>query len=228
MGRRKLKEYPELSGVIEDVLKDNAGDMHDEIELGYFLDVEYQKGENAPGFIPFTDGGWNATAFIPLSFITFTGLYPSSTRADEAIERMEEFNREVARERFMEENPDIVDIVGEDNIGYHRLMDLGYEKYAKELDMYVDEYFTEDSIMYQLGIWFYDIENRENEYYGEYHSVWVYGLINWESPYHRAGRDNEWVAPSSDLLPIYDEYWDDLSRFESVLSRKVREILDEF
>ncbi len=131
-----------------------------EFKLAYDA-IEYKSRD---GFIPnsYNHGGFELTVFSTVPYIVGSGSYPSAVTAQNKINEMYEYNRELA------------------------LKDLGYEGKAELTDEErdklcekTDEYGSDDTIMYQVSVMYHGKENG-------IHSATVQLVINWECPYHRS------------------------------------------
>jgi hypothetical protein len=89
-----------------------------------------------------------------------------------------------AKERFIEEYPEIVEELGENNIDYNSLNEAGYGNEAEQLSEWEMD-FEDDTILCKIGAFYYDTDNYRGM--DGKHTVRLFGLVNLESPYHRPG-----------------------------------------
>ena len=225
--RKKVSTQYEVMEAIKKALEYNYDELSSDFELYPYKSNEALSevpSDFAPGFIPYTDGGFQVTGYLGVSQVWSSGNVPRPKEAQKNIDRIIDYNLEYAKESFMDEYPDIVEELGEDMINYHDLYDKGYGNEAEELSEYEMDFLSEDEIQFQLGIFYYTSDNHRGEYEGEYDSVYIYGIINWESPYFRGGKGNEWVAKNSGSIPIDP----DSKTFKKDLANKLRKIVSEF
>jgi hypothetical protein len=84
-----------------------------------------------------------------------------------------------------EDYPEIVKELGEENIDYNSLYEAGYESEAEELSEEMDNFDGEETIMCEVGAYYYSPSN-DRGIQGQ-HTLSLFGLVNLESPYHRSG-----------------------------------------
>jgi hypothetical protein len=104
---------------------------------------------------------------------------------DAELNRQVQYNYDNAKENFIEKYPQIVEELGEDKINYSDLQDAGYDSEAEELSEMEMDYSGEDTIMMRVFAYYYSPENRRGE--NGKHTISLFGDVNLESPYHRAG-----------------------------------------
>jgi len=226
--RKKVSTRFEIEEIIKKVLLHYYEDMYEGDLYPYDVDdaLKEVEHESRPGFIPYTDGGFTVTGFTDISDITGSGYYPKPKEAVKIIDQFANNAYEWAKEKFMKDNPDLVEELGEDKINYHDLYKADYGEKAEELSEIEMEYMSGDdsSIMFELGVFYYEKGNTQGNFADEADSVYVYGVINWEAPYHRSGKGNEWIAKNNGAIKI-----DPNSKtFKKELTDKIRKIVGEF
>jgi len=187
--------YMAKGGVLQyesilDVLKQKIDDSIEELPSDYEMAAETFKGEEVeresrPGFIPYTDGGYEARWFDNVSNLNGSGISLPTAGLDAEMQRQVDYNYEVAKDRFKDEYPDIVEELGEDNIEYNALYDAGYESEAEQLSEWEMDYDGDDTIMMEIGAFYYSPENSRGK--DNKHTISVFANVNLESPYHRSG-----------------------------------------
>lgn len=224
--RKKVGTQYEVMEAIKKTLMYYYDDMYQGDLYPYSANEALEEVESnpRPGFIPYTDGGFQITGFVNLGDFPSTGYSVKPKEAKKRIDKMVDYSYEWAMEEFMKDNQELVDELGKDKINYHDLYDAGYDDKAEELAENEYEMMADDQILFQIGVFYYNKENTKGDFEGEYDSVYVYGIINWESPYHRSGKNNEWVAKNSGSIKIDP----DSKKFKKQLADKVKKIVGEF
>jgi len=194
-GSYKMDGYMADGGVLQyesilDVLKQKIDDSMEDLPSDYEMAAETFKGEEVeresrPGFIPYTDGGYEARWFDNVGHLNGSGISLPTAGLDAEMQRQVDYNYEVAKDRFKDEYPDIVEELGEDNIEYNALYDAGYESEAEQLSEYEMDYDGDDTIMMEIGAFYYSPENSRGK--DNKHTISVFANVNLESPYHRSG-----------------------------------------
>ncbi len=227
--RSKVSTQYEVEEIIKKVLLHYYEDMSESDGLYPYDASEALKEvpyKSSSGFIPFTDGGFKITGFINLGYMESSGYMPSPKKVEAKVEEFIDYEREMAKERFIDDNSEIVAELGEDKINYLDLHEAGYEDEADELSEMEYENMSDEtsSFMFELGVFYYEKGNTHGNFADEADSVYVYGRINWEAPYYRGGDNNEWVAKNSSDIKI-----DPNSKtFKKQLTDKIRKIVAEF
>jgi chemotaxis protein histidine kinase CheA len=170
-----------------DLLKEKLEDAVDDLPSKYTTD--YYKGnevenQSRDGFIAFTDGGYEVTWFEYLSYFSGSGYSLPTSQLDEEKDRQIEYNYTIAKERFIEEYPEIVEELGE-NIDYNSLYDAGYEDEAEQFSEWQTDFEDADTMMLGIGAYYYE-PNNDRGIDGK-HTLRLFGLVNLEAPYHRSG-----------------------------------------
>jgi hypothetical protein len=205
-----------------EVLKEKLEESTEELPRGFdnydnFTAEEVEK-ESRDGFIAYTDGGYEVTWFESMSYFNSTGYSLPTKPLDTEMQRQLDYNYQLAKERFIEDYPEIVEELGEDNIDYNSLYEAGYEDEAEQLSEWEMDFDGEDSIMCQIGAYYYNTENYRG--IDEKHTIRLFGLVNLESPYHRRGN----LDDSYDI----DITFDSISELKEKVDAGLKEIIDWF
>jgi hypothetical protein len=177
--------YDEVLDLLKEKLEDSVDDLPMHFEMSSEFKGEEVEHESRDGFIPYTDGGYEIRWFEYLSMFYGAG-YGLPTRAlDNEKDRQIEYNFTYAKERFMDEFPEIVEELGEENIDYNSLYDAGYGDEAEQLSEWEMDFDGEGTIMCEIGAYYY-APNNDRGIDGK-HTLRLFGLVNLESPYHRSG-----------------------------------------
>lgn len=204
---------------IFDVLKDKIDETVTSEISSPFENVNNYEGEEVEsnsrdGFIAFTDGGYEARWFEYLSSFYSSGSSLPTKALDDEKERQINYNLTSAKESFIEEYPEIVEELGEENIDYNSLYEAGYENEAEQLSE--SETADMDTIMCEIGAYYYTPENSRG--IDDKHTVRLFGLINLESPYHRSGN-------LEDRFDV-DITFNSISELEKKVDKGLKEIID--
>lgn len=172
------------------VLKEKIDESIEELPSDYYMAAESFKGEEVEhksrdGFIAYTDGGYEARWFDNINHFNGSGISLPTAGLDAEMQRQIDYNYEAARDRFKDEYPDIVEELGEDNIDYNSLQESGYDDEAEVLSEYEQDYDGDNTIMMEIGSFYYSPENSRGE--DDKHTIFVFANVNLESPYHRSG-----------------------------------------
>jgi hypothetical protein len=176
--------YDKILGVLKDKLEDAVGELPTHFENSSNYKGEEVESISRDGFIPYTNGGYEVTWFDYLSYFYSSGYSLPTSALDKEKDRQIEYQMNYAKERFMDEYPQIVEELGEENIDYNSLENAGYGDEAEQLSEYESE-FEDDSIMGEIGAYYYSPENDRG--IDGKHTLRLFGLVNLESPYHRSG-----------------------------------------
>jgi len=176
--------YEAILDVLKDKLDDAVQEVPNHFENAYNAEGQEVEHESRDGFIPFTNGGYEVRWFDYLSYFWSSGYSLPTFALDKEKDRQIDYQMEMAKERFMNEYPEIVEELGEGNIDYNSLDEAGYSDEAEELSMYESE-FEDDTIMCEIGAYYY-APNNDRGIDGK-HTLRLFGLVNLESPYHRSG-----------------------------------------
>jgi len=216
-----MLNYDVLQPMVEGLVEEYGEDMHQEaydilkvVEFGGALDTPMGTGARvvAPReLVHIADGGASAATYVNLSYIVGSGYFPQSGKAHDAIADLANKLMDEGREAFMEDHPDLVATVGEENIDYHELYDLGYPDEAELLSEYEFEYIMDETVEFALNVAF-SIDPDHGDV-----AFWVRGHINWDSPGH-ISRDREVTYGSTEEPVMVVSIAEDVSAIENRLS----------
>lgn len=214
-----LKEdfnFTEQNILIKDKLEYHFEDVVSDSEA---QEAKYEDVENKSrdGFWAWTDGGTLATSFAYISRFQGGGFTFSDDKANKILQQVIDTNYEGAKGSFMERNQDLVTKYGEDKMNYSDLYELGLDEKAEDLSETESEWMDE-TIMLQMGVQYYTPKNSRNENAGK-HTFYVYGVINFEAPYHRS--KSEWESHKDVTFSV--DSLDDPS-FESKLESAIKTV----
>ena len=211
-------DYSDILAVLEDKLTEAvANDIPNHFENSYNAEGEEVEHQSRDGFIAYTDGGFEVRWFEYLSGFWGSGYSLPTSALDEEKERQIDYSLEMAKEYFIDQYPEIVEELGEDNINYNSLYEAGYESEAEELSEAEMENM-DGTIMCELGAYYYT-PNNDRGIEGE-HTLRLFGLVNLESPYHRNGN-------LEDRYDI-DITFNSIEELEEILEIRLKEITDWF
>ena len=164
-----------IDNVIDDIPFENAFDGNGE-------EVEHRSRD---GFWAYTDGGYEYRWFEYVSYMNGSGKSLPTKPLDAELDRQVQYNYDLAKETFIDNYPEIVEELGEDKINYNDLYEAGYQMEAEELSEMEMNYDGDDTIMMRVFAYYYSPENSRAE--NGKHTISLFGDVNLESPYHRAG-----------------------------------------
>jgi hypothetical protein len=210
--------YDDVLEVLKDKLEGATEELPREYEFASDYKGEEVEKQSRDGFIAFTDGGYEVTWFENMSYFTGGGYSLPTKPLDDEMQRQVDYNYQLAKETFIENYPEIVEELGEDNIDYNSLYEAGYGSEAEELSEMEMNYDGDDTILCEIGAYYYDTDNYRG--IDEKHTVRLYGLVNLESPYHRRGN----LDDSYDI----DITFDSISELKEKVDAGLKEIIDWF
>jgi len=179
--------------VVEDEIRRAIEQVEKKLE-GYAKSVEPVESKGRPGFIPYTDGGWNGHCFIRVDSDTSNQPKPREVRKQ--IENTLGYAHEEAvkemKKRYATRLKDH-GITKDDQINYHDLYDAKMGDIAEALDETERSLLEDNDLMCLVDAYYYGPENSHNDKKGG-HTLYVVGGVNWEAPYYRSGKSNEWVS----------------------------------
>jgi hypothetical protein len=211
-------DYSDILSVLEDKLDDAVQEVPSHFENSYNAEGQEVEHESRDGFIPYTDGGYEVRWFEYLSYFSGSGYSLPTSALDKEKDRQIEYNYTYAKERFMEEYPEIVEELGEENIDYNSLYDADYGDEAEQLSEWENDYDGEGTIMCEIGAYYYS-PNNDRGIDGK-HTLRLFGLVNLESPYHRSGN-------LEDRYDI-DITFDSIEQLEEKVEEGLKEITEWF
>lgn len=211
-------DYSDILAVLEEKLTDSVEDLPNDFEMSYTAEGEEVEHQSRDGFIAFTDGGYEIRWFEQLSQFYSSGNSLPTKALDKEKDRQIEYNFQLAKERFMDDYPEIVEELGEENIDYNSLYEAGYESEAEELSEMEMDFDGEGTIMCEIGAYYYSPTN-DRGMDGE-HTLRLFGLVNLESPYHRSGN----LEDRYDL----DITFNSIEELEEQVEAGLKQIIDWF
>jgi len=211
-------EYDDVLEVLKEKLEGAIDELPREYEFATDFKGEEVEKQSRDGFIAFTDGGYEVTWFESMSMFSGSGNGLPTKPLDDEMQRQIAYNYQLAKEQFIDDYPEIVEELGEDNIDYNSLYDAGYSDEAEQLSEWEMNYDGDDTIMCEIGAYYYDTENYRGV--DEKHTIRLYGLVNLESPYHRRGN----LDDSYDI----DITFDSISELKEKVDAGLKEIIDWF
>lgn len=167
-------------------LKEIMKETFDTEENEYSFKLEELEHESRDGFIPFIDGGYRVVKLFNLSTFNSSGYRFSVKEADAKIEEFINYNYKLAKDRFVDNHPEYKD----KDFDYTSLCEEGKDTLAEELSNMESDYMSDDGIMVEFGFHFYNEGNTHSDKPNS-DSIYIYAIINWETPYFRRGADNE-------------------------------------
>jgi hypothetical protein len=178
-------EYSEILNVLKSKIDDAIDEIPNSFENAYSFTGEEVEHESRDGFIPYTDGGYEARWFEYLSGMFGQGYDLPTKQLTDEMNRQIDYNLKVAKDNFIDNYPEIVEKLGEENIDYNSLYDAGYGEEAEELSNDENEMMSEDTIMMRIMAHYYAPDNYKGV--DGKHTIRLFGDVNLESPYHRTG-----------------------------------------
>lgn len=184
-GKGLIENHPELAEKLKEAMEDVGRDIDRKYETdGQIEEVEHM---SRPGFASTSDGGYSFTAFAPLMNLIGSGSVGHlPDKAEEQVNKMYDYGLELAQEQFIEEYKEELKDIPKDKINYHDLYELKRGDLAEKLSEMEHEANADDTVMFLLQAFMEDETDRDQGV-----SFTVQGVVNWESPYHRSGKDRE-------------------------------------
>jgi hypothetical protein len=210
--------YNDVFEVLKDQINDSIDDLPKDFEYADDYKGEEVESKSRDGFIPFTDGGYEARWFEHINYFSGSGNSLPTKALEDEMQRQVEQNYEYAKDRFKDEYTEIVEELGEENIDYNSLYEAGYEDEAEQLSEWESDYDGDGTIMCEIGAYYYSPENGRG-IDGE-HTIRLFGLVNLESPYHRSGN-------LEDRFDI-DITFDSISELEKKVNDGLKKIISWF
>jgi hypothetical protein len=177
--------------MLQSLVDDSSGFGYEQY---YDARVEQVETASLPGFIPFTDGGRTIKWFEYADSLIGMGSRLPTNTLQKKMEEFEEQAYQHSIEEFKKKYPEIVEAVGEDKINYHDLQEEGYSSEAEDLDEIKREYMSDETIMFELGFYFY-LPKNSKAVDGKL-TCYVFGVVNLEAPYHRHGNLEDYAEES--------------------------------
>lgn len=210
-------EYDDVLEVLKEKLEGAIDDLPMDFENSDSFTGEEVEKESRDGFIAYTDGGYEVNWFEYITMFNGSGKSLPTKPLDDEMQRQIDYNYQYAKERFIEEYPEIVEELGEDNIDYSSLYDADYGDEAEQLSEWEMD-SEDDSILCEIGAYYYDTDNSRG--IDEKHTIRLFGYVNLESPYHRRGN----LDDSYDI----DITFDSISELKEKVDAGLKEIIDWF
>jgi hypothetical protein len=211
-------EYDDVLEVLKEKLEGAIDDLPMDYENSDSFTGEEVEKQSRDGFIAFTDGGYEVNWFEYISMFTGSGKSLPTKPLDTEMDRQVAYNYQYAKERFIEEYPEIVEELGEDNIDYNSLYDADYGDEAEQLSEWEMDFDGDDTILCEIGAYYYDTDNSRG--IDEKNTLRLFGYVNLESPYHRRGN----LDDSYDI----DITFDSISELKEKVDAGLKEIIDWF
>lgn len=182
------------------VVKEELSSAFQQIVSEYDLfnkNIERVEHQSRDGFIPHTDGGYEAKAFSSVGKLIHNNV--KSAEANKKISELYDQSAQDALEEFKEKYAKELKGIPSEKINHQDLCDLSKDDLAEELsELELDNTEGENStVMFSLGAYYYHPEGKGKG--NETNQLYVYGAINWEAPYHRSGRGNEEVVGQEEI-----------------------------
>jgi hypothetical protein len=211
-------EYNDILAVLKEKLDDAVNELPNHYEQSYNATGEEVESKSRDGFIPFTNGGYEVTWFESMSMFNGAGSSLPTKNLDQEMQRQIDYNYTLAKERFLEDYPEIVEELGEENIDYNSLYEAGYGEEAEQLSEWEMDYDGDDTILCEIGAYYYNPSNDRG--LDGQHTIRLYGLVNLEAPYHRRGN----LDDSHDI----DITFNSIEELEEKISSGLEEITNWF
>ena len=211
---------PDWDSTVEELVKDAIDDVEHKVE-GWATATEPVESKSRPGFIPYTDGGWQGRTYSRMDSDPSYWPSPKEVHArinqtlgyahDEAVKEMKKRYATQLKEKGLTKD---------DQINYTDLYDADLGDIAEALDEYERGWMEDTDLLSMIDVYYYGPENRKNEKKGG-HTLYVVGAINWEAPYYRSGKGNEWVSKQ------FTFNFKDEGDLRSQLKRALKAIVDQ-
>jgi hypothetical protein len=211
-------DYSDILNVLKTKIDDSIDEMPTEFENANSYKGEEIEHTYRDGFIPYTDGGYEAVWFEYLGSMYGTGHNLPTKPLDDEMNRQIEYSYKIAKESFIEKYPEIVEEIGEEKIDYNSLYELGYGDEAEELSEMESESMWEDTIMMRVLANYYSPENTRAV--DGKHTIRLFGDVNLESPYHRAGNLDDSYE--------FEFTFDSIDELEEKMDEGIRQVISWF
>jgi len=211
-------DYSNILNVLKSKIDEAIKEIPNEYENSSSVTSEEIEHESRDGFIPYTDGGYQAIWFEYISTMFGTGYSLPTKQLDDEMNRQINYNLKLAKESFIENYPEIVEELGEENIDYNSLYEAGYGEEAEELSNDESEMMSDDTIMMRIFANYYNPENsraKDNK-----HTIRLFGDVNLESPYHRTGNLDDSYE--------YEFTFDSIGELEKEMNKGLKQVISWF
>ena len=183
-------EYSEIFDVLKDKIDDAVEDISSTYDQAYDSQGEEVEHESRSGFIPYTNGGYSSKWFEYINMLSGSGTNLPTSVLDKEMQRQVDYIYELAKDRFVEENEELVKEIGEDKVNYHDLNELGYGDEAESLSEMEND-MGDDSILMQVEAMYYAPHNDRG--IDGKNTIRLSGSVNLEAPYHRRGNLDDYI-----------------------------------
>ena len=201
-----LEQEEEFSKTMKELISDSLDNVDD---IDSDNTVEEIESKRRDGFIPhsFNCGGWTVRAFKYVSSIRGSGCSFSSDEANSKIDELIDYSLKLGRDEFIDQNRDKLKEknIPEESVNYSDLYDLGHGELAELLDEFETAGLDEDTVMLEVRCMYHGVDEEG------IHSASVDAAINWETPYHRSGKNNEVYVEQEIEFSTVDELKANLS-----------------
>jgi len=208
---------------IYEVLKENIDESIDDLGRTYENSSDFT-GEEIEhkfrdGFIPYTNGGYELSWYEYLSMMNGSGYTLPTEKLQAEMQRHVDYSYELAKDTFKETYPEIVDVVGEENIDYNSLYEAGFSDEAEQLSEWEMENMSdEDTIRCSVIAYYYEPTNDRGQ--DGKHTISLQGDINLEAPYHRKGKNDDFT----EVIFTFDS----MEELKSKLEDGLKNVIDWF
>ena len=183
-------EYSEIFDVLKDKIDDAVEDISSTYDQANDSNGEEVESKSRDGFIPYTNGGYSSKWFEYINTLSASGASLPTSVLDKEMQRQVDYVYELAMDRFVEENEELVKEIGEDKVNYHDLYELGYGDEAESLSE-MESDMGDDSILMEVEAMYYAPHN-ERGIDGK-NTIRLSGSVNLEAPYHRRGNLDDYI-----------------------------------
>lgn len=185
-----IENFPDLAEKLHNAIEDVKGDLErDPASGGYETSGEIEEVEHKSrdGFISSNDGGYSYAGFVPLEHLFGSGSFGQMTNgAQKHVQGIYDQGLEMALDAFKEKYAKEIDGIPEDKLNYNDLYDMKKGDLAERLSELEMEMNADDTVMFLIRAFMEDDSDREQGI------TWsIQSAINWETPYHRPGSNNE-------------------------------------
>ena len=211
--------YEKIYGVLKDKIEESIDDLGRTYENSSDFTGEEIEHKFRDGFIPYTNGGYELSWYEYVSTLNSTGYTLPTEKLQAEMQRHVDYAYELAKDTFKETYPEIVEVVGEDNIDYNSLDEAGFTDEAQELSDWEMEYLSdEDTIRCSIIAYYYEPTNEKGQ--DGKHTISLQGDINLEAPYHRKGKNDDFT----EVIFTFDS----MEELKSKLEDGLKNVIDWF
>lgn len=170
---------PELDGSIREVIQNAADSVFNNYEIwNHDFEVNSIEHKGYDGFIPFTNGGYEAIGFQDLRYCKSTGRIPKTVESD--IKRLDSD----CFKDYLQDQSDFLKAQGLDpeNMTISDLWD-SQDGVKDDFYHYEASYYENTTFFIQIGVYYYSADNWHNDLDGD--SVYFWAGINTDYEYGR-------------------------------------------